>query len=224
MLKENNQNLELRHVMKHAHTFSDPKESSISMQSWLIKRPKKEEIYHSTDYANFCSFCHKIQSGSEGWTPNEKHKEAKRLLAIKEVDSWNYYRMENNAPKDCVALKDFLDRLLGDRAHRVHISWLDWMSAKNASNESEDKFLREFNTLKTQFGNEANDPAKIEVMLFFAVLDELMQQKIRAQSSMPETKHDLVPLAKKLRPKLDCEPKPSLPTYTLPTPSISAQL
>ncbi len=36
-----------------------------------------------------------------------------------------------------------------------------------------------------------------------------MQQKIREQSSMPETKHDLFALAKKLRPNLDREPKSS---------------
>ena len=106
--------------------------------------------------------------------------------------------MEKNASEDWVALKDFLDRLLGDRAHRVHTSWLDWVQAKKASNESDDTFLRRFNTLKTQIGDEANDPAKIEVMLFFAGLDEPMQRKIREQSSMPETKHDLVALAKKL--------------------------
>ena len=88
MLKEKNQNLELRHGMKRAGTFSGPEESSISMRSWLIKRPQKEEIYHSTDYANFRSFYHQIESGSEGWTPNKRYKKTKRLLAIEEVDSW----------------------------------------------------------------------------------------------------------------------------------------
>ncbi len=48
---------------------------------------------------------------------NERYKEAKRLHVIEEVDYWNHYRMEKNAPEDWVALKDFLDRLLGDRAH-----------------------------------------------------------------------------------------------------------
>ncbi len=131
--------------------------------------------------------------------------------------------MEKNASKDWVALKDFLDRLLGDCAHRVHTSWLDWVQAKKASNKSDDTFLRQLNTLKIQIGNEANDPAKIEVMLFFAGLEEPMQQKIHEQSSMPETKHDLVALAKKLRPNLDRQLKPSLPTRTRPTPSTSAQ-
>ncbi len=121
------------------------------------------------------------------------------------------------------AFKDFLDRLLGDRAHQVHTSWLDWVQTKIASNESNDTFLRRFNTLKTQIGNGANDLAKIEVMLFFAGLDKSMQQKIRDQSSMPETKHDLVDLAKTLRPNLDREPKPSLPTRSRPTPSTYAQ-
>ncbi len=85
--------------------------------------------------------------------------------------------MEKNTSKNWVALKDFLDRLLGDRAHRVHASLLDWVQAKKASNESDDTFLQQFNTLKIQIGDEANDLAKIEVMLFFAGFDELMQQK-----------------------------------------------
>ncbi len=97
------------------------------------------------------------------------------------------------------------------------------MQAKKVSNELDDTFLRRFNTLKTQIGDEANDPAKIEVMLFFAGLDKPMQRKSRKQSSMPETKHDLVALAKKLRPNLDRKPKLSLPTRTRPTPSTSSQ-
>ncbi len=125
MLKEKNLNLELRYAMKRTCTVSGPEESSIPMRSQSIKRPKKEEIYHSTDYANFRSFCHQIESGSEGWTPNERFKKAKRLLAIEKVDSWNHYRMEKNASEDWVALKDFLDRHLGYRAHRVNTSWLD---------------------------------------------------------------------------------------------------
>ena len=52
--------------MKRVHTISGPEKSSIPIQSQSIKRPKKEEIYHSTDYANFRSFCHQIESGSEG--------------------------------------------------------------------------------------------------------------------------------------------------------------
>ncbi len=92
------------------------------MQFWLIKQLTKDEIYHSRDYANFCSFCHQIESDSEGWTPKEKYNEAKRLLAIEEFDSWNYYQIKKNASKDWVAFKDFLNQLLGDRAHRVYTS------------------------------------------------------------------------------------------------------
>ncbi len=71
--------------------------------------------------------------------------------------------------------------------------------------------------------DEGNNLAKIDVMLFFAGLDEPMQRKICEQSSKPETKHDVVVLAKKLRPNLDREPKPSLPTRTRLTFSTSAQ-
>ncbi len=175
MLKEKNRNLELRYAMKRARTISGPEESFIPTRSRSIKQPKKEEIYHSIDYVNFCSFCHQIESDSKGWAPNERYKEAKRLLAIDEVDSWNHYRIEKNVSEDWVALKDFLDRLLGDRAHQINTSWLDWVQAKKASNESDNTFLRRFNTLKSQIGNEVNDPAKIEVPLFFAGLDEPMQ-------------------------------------------------
>ncbi len=87
MLKEKNRNHELWHAMKRARTFSGPEESSIPMRSRSIKRAKKEEIYHSTDYANFRCFCHQIESGYEGCNPNERYKKAKRLLAIEEVDS-----------------------------------------------------------------------------------------------------------------------------------------
>ncbi len=97
------------------------------------------------------------------------------------------------------------------------------MQAKKAFSELDDTFLRRFNTLKTQSGDEDNDPAKIEVMLFFVWLDEPMQQKMHKQSSMPETKHDLVALMKKLRPNLDREPKPSLPIRPRPTPSTFPQ-
>ncbi len=51
-----------------------------------------------------------------------------------------------------------------------------------------------------------------------------MQQKIPKQSSIPETKHDLVALAKKLLTNLDFEPKSSLLTCACPTPSTFAQL
>ena len=137
MLKEKNRNLELQHAMKRARTFSGPEKSDISTRSWSIQRAKKEEIYYWTDYANFRSFWHQIKSRLKGWTLNEKNKEAKRLLAIEEVNSWNHYRTEKNASEDWVDLKDFLDRLLGYRSHRLHTSWLDWVQAKKASNESD---------------------------------------------------------------------------------------
>ena len=95
--------------------------------------------------------------------------------------------MQKYATEDWVTLKNFLDQLLRDCAHQVHTSWLDWVQAKKAFNELDDTFLRRFNTLKTQIGDEANDPAMIEFLLFCEGLEKLMQQKIREQSSIPET-------------------------------------
>ncbi len=99
MLKEKNRNIELRYVMKRVRTYSGLEESSIPMRSQSIKRSKKEEIYHSTDYANFRFFCHQIESDSEGKTPNKRCKEAKRLLAIEEVDSWTTTEWKRTPPK-----------------------------------------------------------------------------------------------------------------------------
>ena len=65
MLKGKNQNLELQHTMKLIHIFSVPEKSYIPIRSRSIKRFKKEEIYHSTDYGNFHSFCHQNESGLE---------------------------------------------------------------------------------------------------------------------------------------------------------------
>ncbi len=131
--------------------------------------------------------------------------------------------MEKNVSKDLVAIKDFLDRLLRDRLHRVHTSWLDWVQPKKTSNESDNTFLLWFNTPKSKIGNKTNDSAKIKVMLFFTRLDEPMEQKICNQSNMQETKHDPVALTKKLWSNQDREPKPSWSTRTRPTPSTSTE-
>ncbi len=87
MLQQKNRNLQLWNAMKRARIFSGPEESSIRTPSPSIKRLKKEEIYYSTDYTNFRSFCHPIESSSEGCTLNERYKQAKQFLAIKEFDS-----------------------------------------------------------------------------------------------------------------------------------------
>lgn len=70
--------------------------------------------------------------------------------------------------------------------------------------------LRRFNTLISQIKDEVKGAAKIEVILFYTALNELIQCKIREQATMPTTKHDMVALAKKLLPNLDREPKPTL--------------
>ena len=62
MLKEKNWNLELKQAIKRARTLSVPDEPSTSKRQRWIKRPKKDEIYHSTDYANFRSFCDYVEN------------------------------------------------------------------------------------------------------------------------------------------------------------------
>lgn len=126
------------------------------------------------------------------------------------VNAQNHYRIEKDSSEDWTAFNDFLDRLLGDCTQHVNTEWLDWIQVKKLSNESDDAYLRRFNILKTQIRNEAQDLAKIEVMFFFAELDELMQCKIYKQSGMPDTKYNLVMLAKKLQPNLNRKTKSSL--------------
>ena len=107
MLKEKKRNFELRHVMKYARTFSGPEESSISIRFRSIKRPKKNQIYHSTHYANLRSFCHQIESGSKGRTPHEKYKKAKQLLAVEELNSGTITGWKKTPPKTGLPSKIF---------------------------------------------------------------------------------------------------------------------
>ena len=81
-------------------------------------------------------------------------------------------------------------------------------------------YSRSFNTLKTQIKNEAQNPAKIEIMLFFAGLDKPMQLQIREQFDISDTKHDLLLLARKLELNLDYDLKSSLPTRSRTPPLI----
>ncbi len=107
MLKEKNRNLELRHAIKRTRTFSGPEESSIPMRSRSIKRPKKEEIYHSTDYANFSSFCHQIKSGSEGWTQTKSSKKLSGYLLLRKLFCVTFTEWKKTPPKTGLPSKIF---------------------------------------------------------------------------------------------------------------------
>ena len=89
-LKEKNRNLELCHVMKRASIFFGPEESPLTKWSRSIKRPKKDKIHYSKDYANFHSFCDQIGFSFKRLFFNKRCNKAQRLLSIKEVDNWNY--------------------------------------------------------------------------------------------------------------------------------------
>ena len=71
-------------------------------------------------------------------------------------------------------------------------------------------YLQCFNNLKTKIGNEVQDPAKMEVMIFLVRLDERMRLKICEHSYMSGTKHNLIAFMKILRLNFDYEPKPFL--------------
>ncbi len=56
----------------------------------------------------------------KGSLPTIDTTKLKKLLGIKRVNVWYYYWIEQDSSEDCVALKDFVDRLLEDCFHRLH--------------------------------------------------------------------------------------------------------
>ncbi len=94
---------------------------------------------------------------------------------------------------------------------------------ENFFDENEDAFISDYQSdPKSSTRNSSLSDKRIGLKMVKEI-DKPMQQKIRKQSSGPETKNDLIALAKKLKLILDREPKPSVPTRTRLTPSTSAQ-
>ncbi|SLM36152.1 Ribonuclease H-like domain [Lasallia pustulata] len=60
--------------------------------------------------------------------------------------------------------------------------------------------------LLAQIGNEAKDYHQIQLMVFFKGLDQALKQKICGHPVFPNSREDLVTLAKKLRPSIGSEP------------------
>ena len=77
---------------------------------------------------------------------------------------------------------------------------MEWLAIKKIANESDNDYLRRWNELYIQIGETANQASHIQLMHFFQGLDEAMKKKIREYATFPETREDMVALAKKLRP------------------------
>ena len=188
-------------LAKHERSTSDiVSETHDTKRRRTVKRPTKEEIYFSTDYANYRRFCHTVEASTAGWGAIEKFDEAYRFLDFTVADRWAPYLREHAVEKTWEVLKEFLEYLLGDKENRTHDAWMQWLAIRKTANESEDDYLRKWNELYVQIGEPANEASRIQLMLFFIGLDEPMKKKIREHAIFPETREDMVALAKKLRP------------------------
>ena len=188
-------------LAKHERSASDvTSETHDTKRRRAAKRPTKEEIYFSTDYPNYRRFCHQVESTTANWNVKEKFDEAYRFLDFTVADRWTPFRDATQAEESWEVLKEFLESLLGDKENRTHTAWMEWFAIKKTANESEDDYLRRWNELYTQIGDAANQASQIQLMHFFQGLDEPMKKKIREHATFPETREDMVALAKKLRP------------------------
>ncbi|SLM37804.1 Zinc finger, CCHC-type [Lasallia pustulata] len=147
------------------------------------KRVKDEDLYRTKNYPHYRQYVHQIEQ-----LPMELHLE----------ESNRYLDYLDNQ-------KVFLESQLGDRDNRVYNAWMEWMNCHKLGSESDNEYLRRSDELLAQIGNEAKDYHQIQLMVFFKGLDQAMKQKIRRHPVFPNSREDLVTLAKKLRPSIGSE-------------------
>ena len=162
------------------------------------KRVKEEDLYYTKDYPHYRQYVHQIEQQPAELRLEESNRYLNYLLA----ERWTAHCKEKSLEDTWGIQKGFLESQLGDRDNRVYNAWIDWMNCHKLSNESDDEYLRRSDELLAQIGDEAKDYHQIQLMIFFKGLDQAMKQKIRGHPVFPNSREDLVTLAKKLRPSI----------------------
>lgn len=198
LAEQENKNLTLRAQMKHDRSVSaDLEIDHEPKRARPVKILSGADLYKSTNYAHYRDFCHQMV----------------RHLHYSVMDRWRAHREEKTLAEAWEPLKEFLDDLLEDKANRTHNTWMEWLQASKRDGESDEEYLRRYNELQFQIGDEANKADKIQVMLFYCGLNEPMHRKIHEQSQLSITTEDMVALAKKLRPNLPNHKHKAVPPY-----------
>ena len=132
-------------------------------------------------------------------------EESNRYLDYLVAERWTAHRDEKSMEDTWDNQKAFLKSQLGDRDNRVYNAWMEWMNCHKLGSESDNEYLRRSDELLAQIGNEAKDYHQIQLMIFFKGLDQAIKQKICGHPVFPNSRKDLVNLAKKLRPSIGTE-------------------
>ncbi|SLM35363.1 Reverse transcriptase domain [Lasallia pustulata] len=166
------------------------------------KRVKDEELYHTKDYPHYWQYVHQIEQ-----LPMELYlDESNRYLDYLVAERWTAHHDEKRMEDTWDNQKAFLKSQLGDCDNQVYNAWMEWMNCHKLGSESDDEYLCRSDELLAQIGNEAKDYHQIQLMVFFKGLDQAMKQKICGHPVFPNSREDLVTLAKKLRPSIGSEP------------------
>ena len=165
------------------------------------KRVKDEDLYRTKDYPHYRQYVHQIEQ-----LPMELClEESNRYLDYLVAEQWTAHRDEKSMEDTWDNQKAFLKSQLGDRDNRVYNAWMEWMNCHKLGSESDDEYLCRSDELLAQIGNEAKDYHQIQLMIFFKGLDQAMKQKICGHPVFPNSREDLVTLAKKLQPSIGTE-------------------
>jgi hypothetical protein len=174
----------------------------------LSRIPAKEEQYHTTNYANYCSFTRKIKA--YGDTGNYSDEDLLHL-AVLYLDSTlqGIWELES-AAKDNPTWNDlceFLQLQLGDPADRLHMAWSKALRMRAMEGENDYAYLQRWREQWSELGDEGLDINTIMLRIFFESYPATVKQRVREQSQFPTTLAELVSLITKLRPSLPVPPR-----------------
>ena len=87
MLKEKNQNLKLKYILKHVCTFCILNKTRTIKKTYLIKYLKINKIYYSINYINSRLFYQQIESSLEIESIKKEYNKDKQLIAFEKIKS-----------------------------------------------------------------------------------------------------------------------------------------
>ncbi len=181
----------------------------------LSRIPAKEENYHTTDYANYCSFTRKIKAyGDAG-----NYSDTDLLhLAILYLDSTlqGMWEAESAAISNPTwsNLCEFLLAQLGDPADRLHVAWNKALRMRMNEGESDYAYLQRWREQWSELGDEGTDLNTILLRIFFESYPPHIRQRVREQPRFPTTLAEMVSLITKLRPSTPSLPRTGFTTST----------
>ncbi|MCJ1360483.1 MAG: hypothetical protein MMC33_010488, partial [Icmadophila ericetorum] len=99
--------------------------------------------------------------------------------------------MEANTANFSEEQREFLDNDLGDRSNRIFNLWMEFLEIRKKASESDDEYIRCFNLIISEIGEEGKDIEKMMLLVLYNGLDPAMRIKMREQPEFPKTQQNL---------------------------------